>query len=312
MRKRLISRGMKIFMTILLIIGLGCYISAGVVLYNSNYKVSDYYDEIRSLLHWDEFYYGDYNKVTSKNIALDDEISNVSISTNDANIEINSHDGNELKVELYSGVISSDRVNDSINITNASGLLKITLNEEIYFRQSIIKIYVPRQYSKNIDVKSNNGEILVSNLNLNEFNIKSTTGDVELESVVSNNVAIETNDSDIKIGNGMFNTSKMNTTYGSIEAYGNLGISSLTSKDGDIELDLKGLGKSLDIISDFGDVDLNVALGVPYSIEFLSRYGEMMCHNNDYNNKDTFNSYVEGSGENKITINVKNGDIDIK
>ena len=39
------SRRMKIFLSILTTIFLGCYLAAGIVLYNSNYKLLNYIDE---------------------------------------------------------------------------------------------------------------------------------------------------------------------------------------------------------------------------------------------------------------------------
>lgn len=60
MRKKVVPRVSKIIMSLLLLIGIGSYISGFIFLFNSSYKVSDYYDEIKEYIHRDgldiEFY----------------------------------------------------------------------------------------------------------------------------------------------------------------------------------------------------------------------------------------------------------------
>ncbi|MGL4773143.1 MAG: DUF4097 family beta strand repeat-containing protein [Clostridium sp.] len=312
MKKRIIPRGMKIFMAILLTIGIASYIGAGSVLYNSGYKLSNYYDEIEDIIYWDGFKYNYSNMVTTKLIEVLPENKTINISTNNSNIEVVGYEGTELKVELYGNFKSQDLMEEYINLSTNNNIINVGINKEEFSREAIIKVYIPNNYKNDITMYSNNGLISVSNIEANNFTARTEQREIELRNIKSNNAVIETKYANINSDGVNFINSKVTSTSGNIDIDGMLGEGVVATRSGEIDLDLISVGKLLEIKSDSGNVNLDMSLGLSYIVNYSTNSGNMMCYDWDFsNNENGVRTFTQGNGENKILVNTQSGSLNI-
>lgn len=168
---------------------------------------------------------------TEKNIRKEEkidmkEIEDLRISFTSADINVILTDTEELKVVQYSNKELRDKELFSINKTNskveiAEGNLGVRFSFNLFNCYKVVyDIYIPRDYSENLSMKTVSGDIkiseelkvknievistsgnieLQSNFKTIEMNIKTVSGDITIEKIESDKLLLETTSGDIKI-----------------------------------------------------------------------------------------------------------------
>lgn len=315
MRKKIISRGMKIFMTILLVVGLGCYISAGVVLYNSNYKISNYYDNIREFLdidHWDT---GTNNFSQTLGVNLNEKTQVIEIRTSFSDIQVLSTDEPTIRVEGYGdeksavpNVVSLDAAEQG----DATNTLVISIRSEEYLKRGTIVVHIPRSYKSSVNVSSTSGDILVRDVEVKAITSKNTSGEVELHNSTVDNLNVKTISGDINLENTKSLISSFSTTSGDIDINGEIGDGKIGTTSGEIDFVPTVLSKNVSIDSTSGEVSVYASGVGNAGISFSSVSGNLYVMGEKMGSNGGKGNYTFGDGTPNISVKTTSGKLEIE
>lgn len=315
MRKKIISRGMKIFMTILLVVGLGCYISAGVVLYNSNYKISNYYDNISEFLdidHWDT---RTNNFSQTLGVNLNEKTQVIEIRTSFSDIQVLSTDEATMRVEGYGDEKSAVSNVVSLNATeqtDASNTLVISIRSEEYLKRGTIVVYIPRSYKNSVNVSSTSGDILVRDVEVKAITSKNTSGEVELHNSTVDNLNVKTISGDINLENTKSLISSFSTTSGDIDINGEIGDGKIGTTSGEIDFVPTVLSNNVSIDSTSGEVSVYASRVGNAGISFSSVSGNFYVMGEKMGSNGGKGSYTFGNGTPNISVKTTSGKLEIE
>lgn len=297
MKKKIIKKKFKITLLVLLLISIFSYISCFVVLYNSNYKLSNYKEEFKkvfgsdvsdNLFDFSNWRSSNYFSDTS-GYAIDSNIKTLHIKTVSSNISLRSYDSDHFNAN-YSG--SSSKSNESISngfiFDKKDNTLNISMNDaEKKIYNGNIEISIPNKFNGNIIIDTVSGNINLDGINASNLTVKSTSSDVVLrDSNISDKLDIT-------------------STSGTISLYSQTKFKNAKFKtvSGDINTDLSNNINSLDITSTSGDVILsNVSTMNNVKFELNTTSGDIN-HNNI--------NLEKGNGNSKVKVKTLSGDINL-
>lgn len=303
--KKLISTKMKIFMVFLLIASITCFTTSLVVLYRSDFKLSDYSNLNNNWsFGWRDNYYNNFNTTL-----LDEPLTNIE----NLNIDFT---GYKVTLEVYSGdnliINSSDpssSTEKSLNISNTDGTLAISASN--ISRNLLLKI--PSSYTNNLDFKYTDGSANLSDITLESLKIQSTNSDININNVTLSSANISTTNGDINLNNINSKDLSVNTSNGEIFSTNLKGNVNLSSTSGDIFASLTNEITNSKINTTNGDVELNLPIDNNFLIDFNTTNGEL----DDYLNSSKYNiknhngnfKITIGTGVIPISVTTVNGDL---
>ena len=303
--KKLISTKMKIFMVFLLITSIACFTTSLVVLYRSDFKLSDY-----SILNnnwsfgWRDNYYNNFNTTL-----LDEPLTNIE----NLNIDFT---GYKVTLEVYSGdnliINSSDpssSTEKSLNISNTDGTLAISASN--ISRNLLLKI--PSSYTNNLDFKYTDGSANLSDITLESLKIQSTNSDINIDNVTLLSANVSTTNGDINLNNINSKDLSVNTSNGEIFSTNLKGNVNLSSTSGDIFASLTNEITNSKINTTNGDVELDLPIDNNFLIDFNTTNGELDDYldssNYDIKNHNGNFKITIGTGVVPISVTTVNGDL---
>lgn len=254
------------------------------------------------------------NDTQSHNI---ESINKITINSKITDVNILKSNTNELKAELKGKYRSNDSNLIKLNLREDNGELTIeTQNTPNNLPSSDLNLnlYIPESYKGDISISSVSGDIKSERvLELNSLKIETVNGDVKFNSVSASTVIANATSSNIEFNNLNTNTSSLKTTSGDIKVKSYIGTLNANSTSGSIDMNLTEIKGASTINSVSGDVDITVEVSNNLFLEGKTVSGSIKV-SNDLNNqniekgdkllKATFNS-----GENKLNITTKSGDI---
>jgi lia operon protein LiaG len=189
----------------------------------------------------------------------------------------------ELKTELDKGVLT---IEISYPVTITIGLINLS---ELH-----LDIYIPDNFSKEIEVNTVSGNLDIRRFNLESFTFKSTSGDIGASKLASETIKIETTSGKVSL----------NDAEGSIK---------INTISGDVDLSLKSFRYNLDIKTTSGEVGVRIPEESKFEFSLGSVSGNIK---NEFKAKITFvdEKNLEGSvgeGIYKISIKSISGDINL-
>lgn len=289
--KKLISTKMKIFMAFLLIGSITFFTSSMVVLYRSDFKLSDYTNFGRWDLGWNNHHYYDYS-----NTFLDEPLTNIQNLNMDFtgyDVELEVHSGSNL---IINGNPNFSSVDNSLNVTNVDGTLTILPSN--ISRNILIKL--PSSYNNNLDFKFTDGYANLSNMTLKTLKIQCVNADLDINVVTLTSGDLSTTNGDITLKDISSNDLSANTLDGEIYSANLKGNVNLTTIEGDI---FAGLSNEINN-SKFNTTNGDVNLELPPDNNFLIDYNTVSGDFDQYSNSSNFNKYdIKRNNRNyKITI----------
>ena len=200
------------------------------------------------------------------------EINDIYIKSNTADIYIKYSENKKYKVELYSDSVK----NESISLSDKD--LKVELEENNHFiflgKQPRIILYVPSDFNNKFDITTTTGDINSEAYNDATFKVAVTTGDVEIDKADVLDIVTKTGD----IKNNKVNTVKAVCTTGNMR-FGDINKSlDLKTTTGDIRIDTIDLKESGNIQTTTGDVRISNKNEV--YVEAESKTGDIKINNN--------------------------------
>lgn len=309
--RNFMSRKMKIFLSILAIISLTSYISAAIVLYNSDFKLSNYINK------WNDdfnFSWHNYRNIGSLEKELSSDIKTIDITTSSVDVKIQFYDGDVLKLDGTSYTLGDITISNIVtDISSLNNTFTINLNTNGY-NDININIYVPLSYKNNIKVSSISGDCEVTGGDLESVTINSNSGEIQLKNLTSKILKLQTTSNDLDLSDIKSLDSTLNTTSGDIKvSVSSLGELFSSTSSGETELYLNNLGNKSIISSTSGDIDLFINESIGYTLAFSTSSGNIdsdrlmpnFLNDNNY-------SVTNGDGSKKVEVKTTRGEFYIR
>lgn len=284
MKKKFISKKIKLFMSLIFVCCLTCYISAFIVLFNSGYSFSKFSSNLKSLnLSTVKFYlsknYFDFsfNKSTSLNeYTVDNNIDSIYFNIASQDIKIQIYDGDVIQVRVkgpkfLNNVDLIASKNDRTMIFSSSNNMNSDLD---------ILVNIPRKFisSYDIDINTSTGDIYAYNICTDSLNLSTYDGDIYISNSSANYLNLKNSKGDINIiNNNTFIESKISLNSGDLSATGDLGLLTVNNISGDITLSLNQISKDISLTCVSGDITLLVPPNSNYKTDYSSIHGNLLC-----------------------------------
>lgn len=215
------------------------------------------------------------NKI-SNNLLLketyDGNLSKIAINTDSADIEVMKSRENNISVLVYAddSNISDYKVNVDNNILNINIESKKCIGFCFDSIKSKVVVYVPIDYSNNINIYNNYGDVSVGNLEKANITVDEDCGDVSIKSgdivIVKNSYGdininkankadIDEDCGDVEID--FVSDAIVNNSYGDISINNVMGYLDIENSCGDIEIENIELTRNSKIIDNLGDIKIN-------------------------------------------------------
>lgn len=291
MKKKLSMKKLVLWLTAICVCS---FIIGGIVFFITGGSIS-------TLLH------GNFIEITideEKTFNIDN-LNKIYIETLSTDINLIPTDNDEIKVALFGKSKANsekflpqidliaenegNKLNIKVNHTNNTSFGFFTYIES----NTTLKIYIPKKYVNDINIKTNFGDLNINDLNINDFSYNSDSGNVVLESFTSKHSTIE-------------------SSYGEIKAIKFSGDLDVRSTSGDVSIEYLNFNNNVDIESSYGDIKLKLPQDSQFNLKAKTSYGDILSDFSITVNGSIIDKSLEGSiGEsnNNVSINATSGDI---
>ena len=301
MNKKLISTKMKMFIIGLLILSIIFYTSGCIILVKSNYKLSDYTNEINfRASSFSNNFFNFINSSSSHDYNIDDDISEINFNINSQDISVVNTDSELLNVSIN----GFSAPNIQMNLSKNNNKMIFSSNVDIPDYTDII-ISIPKSISDKIMLKitTRNGNININNFSYNSINLSSASGDICLKNSNLNYIYSSTSSGDIILDSvTSYIETNLSCLSGSIDGTGNFGTLTGSTSSGDISLAFIDSLQNVFLNSTSGDITLSLPSKLGYEINYSTIYGDLNS-NNDL--------LINGDKSNKLNVNTTSGDLNI-
>lgn len=306
--KKLISTKMKVFMVFLLITSITCFTSSMVVLYNSNFKLSDY-------TNWDNWFLGfnstHYNHSYYNNNILDMPLSDIE------NLNFDFSDGTNINFETYPGsnLIINDSTNsdNNLTVTNVEGTLTIAPSAV----SNAVLVKLPLNYAKNLNLKLTNGNVNLSDLTLTALKIETVSSNINMNNIKCPTANISSNNGDINLNKFLSTDLSIYSSNGDINTTNLEGNIAIKNISGDIDTHFNPSNTTKVVVdSTNGDVDLHLSQDSNCTIEYTTINGNVddiskisLNQNTSISRNNKNAKIVIGTGSTPVLITTVSGDL---
>lgn len=286
----------------------------------------------------------------SKALSINDEkifgldgIKDINIHTVSEDITFIPVDEKDIKIHFHGKYASSKKNSVPELITDVQGdnlkievkhkpQINIGINLNGVYQNLKLDIYIPRNFSENIDVSTTSSEISIDTLNLKNLNCKTVSGNITANTLNADDISISTTSGNAELVgtcssfsfnsvSGSLYSQSLKTTNADIKTTsGNSRIKSFNgnlehdSVSGDIFVDYSDFNSNLNIKTTSGDANIKLPENSEFHLNFKSTSGDL---NNEFpitvKGKTSRNSMegTVGSDRNKIEIHTVSGDVNI-
>lgn len=308
--KKFISRKMKIFLSVLTTLTILCYISAAIVLYNSNFNFSAYSDDFNGQLH---FGWGNHNSMGTVEKELPQTVQNIYLSTTSSDYTVKFYSGTTLKIDVSGDFLSNFTYSDGLSRTEVTDSnVFIETNDNLRFSDLKVTVYIPDTYKNLLSIKSSSGELSVTGGKLKNLSLSSSSGDIDLYNVEATDTSLEASSGSIKVSTIKTNKSLIKTSSGDISINGALGETNVSASSGSLGLTLSDLAGNSNFSAQSGDVDLMIPNEIGYKLTFSSNSGEISGTNLNVGKNNNTYSFTNGNGSKLINVKTSSGDLSLR
>ena len=186
----------------------------------------------------------------------------IEIAASWADVFIIEEERSDIKVHLCGKFSSYPEINPILVVNELDDTLVIRVKQDadsISISNSSVKlnVYVPKNFSRNIYVETNSGDMYTSKMELNTLHFTSASGDFKADSLVAN-VSIKTASGDARLKNfsGSF---------------------SMNSMSGDANLSYKIFNSDIQINTMSGDLKITLPENAEFRVNASTMTGEFEC-----------------------------------
>ena len=309
--KKFMSRRMKIFLSVLTTLTILCYISAAIILYNSNFNFSAYSDDFNGQLH---FGWGNHNSMGTVEKELPQTVQNIYLSTTSSDYSVKFYSGTTLKIDISGDFLSNFTYSDGLSRTEVTDSnVFIETNDNLIFSDLEVTVYIPETYKNLLSIKGSSGELSVTGGNLKNLLLSSSSGDIDLYNVEATDTSLEASSGSINASTIKTNKSLIKNSSGDISINGALGETTVSAASGSVDLNLSEIAGISNFSTQSGDIDLIIPNEIGYKVNFSSNSGEISGKNlnMDIKNNSTY-SFTNGNGSKLINVKTSSGDLSLR
>ena len=260
MKKKFMSTKIKITIISLLIAIIGCYSTSAIILYNSDYKLSNYWDfdfEFNFDFSNGIFGFKNFNKSSGTlTLPYEDSLKDIKVETSSADTEIIFDDTQEIKVDISGNFRKSyDYKNALYEFKIDENTLKITANDKSSIVKNLeLKVHIPSKYKDNLIMYSSSGDIDLKGT-LGKLSLETSSGEIELYCLndLENNSKLTSSSGDIKMNLRNINSYTINYSTSS----GNLKCDYDYNKKDKHSYTIGNGSSLIDITTSSGDLEIN-------------------------------------------------------
>jgi len=203
----------------------------------------------------------------------------------------------DIKINFYGkSALKSEKALPKL-ITNLEGSkLKIEIKYPkvlFYNANVVLDVYIPQDYTGNIDIDAVSADVDISNLDINDFKCKTVSGDLRIEFLGSDSLTLNTTSGDLNI----------------VDFSGNLEADSVS---GDINVEYRIFDNNIDIKTISGKVKIDLPQNAEFYLKTNTVSGEVVARFPitiiSFNKMNQLEGTV-GTGDNSIIIDTVSGDI---
>ena len=291
------NKGIKIVLIILLVIlviALVGFMIYGIINKDNNSKTE------LSLIS-----FGDNTEKIFEKEYEPEKLEKIKVNVSSSNVFVEKADVNKIKITAYGD--KDEKLNETINnneLSISKNKTKVFIFAMFYWCDEKIIIQIPNNCDEEFNIKTSSGDIVVPDLENNIINLESSSGKIECGNISNGN--FKSSSGDITVGSG--NEVTLEASSGKIRA-GNFNKLSAKTSSGDIE------------VGNIGEGTINTSSGKILVGEARRLQAEASSGNIDISKIEEYCNLKTSSGSIDIetlniiensSINVKSGDIDIK
>jgi len=227
------------------------------------------------------------------------QLKEIYIHSVSSDVSVFSTDEEEIKIHFYGRTaLKSEKASPKL-ITNLEGSkLKIEIEypKVIFYNADVVlDVYIPQDYTGNINIDAVSADVDISNLDINNFQCKTVSGDLKIKSLGSDNLTLKTTSGEVNI---------MDFT-GNLEA---------DSVSGDINVRCRIFDNNIDVKTISGKVEIDLPQNAEFYLKTNTVSGEVVAKFPitiiSFNKMNQLEGTVE-TGDNSIIIDTVSGDIHI-
>lgn len=256
------------------------------------------------------------NLTDSRTIDMQD-IESINITYSSDDLILYTGDSNELTIKEYRNFTPKRKTNvitDSNRIIVEGPRWDYSL-AGIFGRRSRVEIYLPSDYSGDLEVAASSGDISSdAAFHLSSFRASCNSGDITFNEVNTETITLHASSGDISLKRGSGQL-KATVNSGDITISSFSGSGSIRTSSGDSEVILKELTGDFDMIASSGDMDLKLPAEVKFKFEADASSGDIDTFFNDKlefsNQKKHASGEVGDQAQFSIKMKVSSGDINV-
>lgn len=289
-----------------------------------------------------------FNSENTKNsIKVDQEkvealqgIDSISIEDVSEDIKLIPVDTNDVKAHFYGSYSSANPdAKPELIVERSGSTLKIKAQVKpnkmvINFRSNLaLDVYIPKEFSGNLQVKSISGEITADELILESFVCNTTSGNLTAERIDAKKARLDTTSGEMKINgnydNFSFNstsgnlnsdnftskTSIIDTTSGEAELSGNPGDVTAKAVSGNLTFEYTAFSNNIEAGTTSGEVTIKLPENASFLLDFDTTSGDVECAFpvtvTDGKRRNDLKGTV-GSGEGSVYVKTVSGSLTIQ
>lgn len=177
-----------------------------------------------------------------------------------------------------------------------------------------LDVYVPANYSKDMDVEANLGDINISDFDLHELEIDADLGNIKAKNINANEIDIDANLGNVNVENINANEIEIDCEAGNIVAKSIKGHTKVRADLGNIELSYDDFDYNLNAVSNLGSIEITLPKDANFNLDAKSNLGTVKT---DFpvTTTETSNTKLKGTVGNSdkdIILTVDLGSIKIK
>lgn len=256
-----------------------------------------------------------------ENLPLDN-FNKINVNFSSADIIVQSTDESNLRVvQKSTGKLKDEekfvinKENDNIIIQRKTSRVGFSIFN-IGNLQESIEIYIPKSYTKSLDIQSSSGNVIFnSDISLNNINCTARSGNLQGETNINaNDVNLKASSGNINVENLTSKNYKVNTSSGNIHIGSISGSGEVAASSGNIRIKYKDISEYSNVSANSGNVNLIVSEGLSFEFNGKCNSGDIDS-NFDLNYKskrgNEATAQVGSAPYKKINARTSSGNIDI-
>lgn len=264
-----------------------------------------------------------------------DSIDDLTISYDDENVCFFKSENDHLIVREY---MSKNKKNYHAKVSETRNSIQISEGGKPFFKDGFIRyveVYLPKSYSKNLKVTTTDGNIDMSDmeLDMDSLRVDCTSGVFQLKSAAAENIYFSSTSGEMQLGNISGNRIRIDTTQGNVSCERAEGNITYTSTSGNAEFrSVSGSGTykannsgklsvtyeevtgDLSFFNKNDDLEIELPAELSFEFEATTKNGSINTNfqGNISVNGDSTSGTVGSNPTVTVKVETKNGNIEVK